>query len=341
MVISGELSFSIAYSTDHYTQDSIERFKSLFESNLKALIEHCVEQETVCYTPSDFPTTQLSQEQLDRLLAIDAPEKIYALAPLQEGLLFHALHDTGSDQYCVQMEWLYEGNLDVAALKAAWSDLINQHDILRTRFEWNSLECPIQMVQNTVALPWFDSDLSDMSESDQAQSIASYLEKDRFTGFDLTKPCAMRLHLLKLSVNRHQFIWTNHHILLDGWCLPILMGQLEHFYQGHVSGSSAAVQQGIPYERYINWIESKNKREAEDFWRSQLSPIESATNPGIQKAGVQLDPHKAITSLGKSSRVMSVARTEKIERLARESGSTVNSYLSEPHSSHDLISPRM
>ena len=217
MVMDGVLGFSIAFSADHFSKDSINKFSKLFKEYVLKIIEHCASKKAVAYTPSDFVTTNLSQVKLDQILENNKTDKIYALSPLQEGMLFHALHAEESDQYCVQIEWTYEGNLDPKALKSAWEGVINHHDILRTRFLWQDVDNPVQVVEQEVETPWFDYDFSKLSEKDQDKKLKDYLVKDRFAGFDLSKPCVMRLHLIKLSDTKYHFIFTNHHILLDGW----------------------------------------------------------------------------------------------------------------------------
>ena len=89
-------------------------------------------------------------------------------------MLFHALHAEESDQYCVQIEWTYEGNLDPKALKSAWEGVINHHDILRTRFVWQDVDNPVQVVEQEVDIPWFIDDFSKLSQKDQTKYNVQY-----------------------------------------------------------------------------------------------------------------------------------------------------------------------
>ena len=182
----------------------------------------------------------------------------------KKGMLFHALHSQESDQYCVQIEWTYEGKLDPKALKSAWEGVIKHYDILRTRFIWQDVDTPVQVVESEVAIPWFDEDFSKLSEKDQAKKLKDYLVKDRFVGFDLAKPCAMRLHLIKLADTKYHFIWTSHHIILDGWCGPILMGELADRYDATTKGKKPVIVESPSYERYIEFIKAQDKKEADN-----------------------------------------------------------------------------
>ena len=80
-------------------------------------------------------------------------EDIYELAPLQEGMLFHHLSAPGSGLYCEQMSFEIEGDLDEAAFARAWQVVIDRHPALRTSFQWEGLEKPLQVVHRSVSLP--------------------------------------------------------------------------------------------------------------------------------------------------------------------------------------------
>ena len=327
MVMDGKLGFSIAFSADHFSKKSIEKFSKLFKKYVLKIIEHCASKKEVAYTPADFVTTNLSQIELDKILADTKADNIYALSPLQEGMLFHALHSQESDQYCVQIEWTYEGKLDPKALKSAWEGVINHHDILRTRFVWQDVDTPVQVVDSEVVIPWFTDDFSKLSDKDQAKQLQDYLVKDRFAGFDLSKPCAMRLHLIKLADTKYHFIFTNHHILLDGWCLPIIMGELAIRYDAITKGKKPVIAQVPSYERYIEFVKSQDKKEADKFWADKLGEIDAATDIKVQKAGVKLDPNKPIKDLGSVKHVFEMAKTKEMEDFAKSQKVTINSFV--------------
>src|SRR4051812_35581142 len=79
-------------------------------------------------------------------------EDIYELSPLQQGLLFHALHDPESGIYFMQSGQRMEG-LDVGVFLRAWQRLVDRHSVLRTSFHWEGLDRPIQVVHRKVELP--------------------------------------------------------------------------------------------------------------------------------------------------------------------------------------------
>lgn len=68
-VIGGRLQLDWTYSENVHCRDTIESLAAHFERALRALIEHCQSPDAGGFTPSDFPDAELSQSQLDSLLA--------------------------------------------------------------------------------------------------------------------------------------------------------------------------------------------------------------------------------------------------------------------------------
>ena len=81
-------------------------------------------------------------------------ERFYPLAPMQEGILFHTLYDPQSGVYFEQLTCLLEGDLDEAALRRAWEQVVARHTIFRTAFVWEGLKAPVQVVYRQVTPPW-------------------------------------------------------------------------------------------------------------------------------------------------------------------------------------------
>src|SRR5262249_28985896 len=115
-------------------------------------------------------------------------EDIYPLSPTQQGVLFHTLYAPYSGVYLEQLSCTLAGELDVSALKSAWSEVIKQQTVLRTGFVWRNRPKPLQVVYCQAILPWEEHDWRSLSAAQQEQSLDEFLQLDRETGFDLSKP---------------------------------------------------------------------------------------------------------------------------------------------------------
>ena len=85
-------------------------------------------------------------------MTTDQVEDIYALSPMQEGMLFHTLLAGEQTVYLDQKVFELQGDLDTAAFEAAWQYLMARHAVLRTSFHWEGLEEPLQVAHGAADL---------------------------------------------------------------------------------------------------------------------------------------------------------------------------------------------
>ncbi|MFQ5633631.1 MAG: condensation domain-containing protein, partial [bacterium] len=153
-------------------------------------------------------------------MQLDNVEDFYPLTPLQEGLLFHSLSEPRErGLYFNQALLTLTGELDVPAFRRAWERVLQRHAILRTFFAWEGVKEPVQVVQRTVELPFAFHDLRRLSGEVQQQQIEAIRRDDLEQGFDLSQAPLLRVILLQTADDSHEFLWSFHHILMDGWSM--------------------------------------------------------------------------------------------------------------------------
>ena len=197
-------------------------------------------------------------------------EDVYPLSPLQMGMLFHTLYAPESGTYCDQMSWTIHGELDVEAYERAWRRLIQNHAIFRTAFLWEDLSEPLQVVRGRVELPWKLLDWRGLSRETQQERLISLQDDDLKLGFRLSQAPLMRCILIRLEDELYRFVWSYHHILLDGWSLSLIFREVHDIYEANRLGVEAPPNEELPYRNYIAWLRSQNVMEAEAFWRETL-----------------------------------------------------------------------
>ncbi len=326
-VVNGSLRMVFTYSLQHFDRESIEALGNLYQEALARVIGHCLKSGMGGYTPSDFPLAKLTQSVLDTISEKNDIEAIYPLSPLQEGLLFHALYAPLSDQYSTQLQWHYEGPLDSKALKQAWEDIIKNHAIFRTHFLWEEVDQPLQIVKREASLNWSEVDWRMIPTEEQMGMLSSYLEEDRKRGFDMSRPCLMRCHLICLGEESYEFIWTHHHILLDGWSVPLVLEELNQRYLSIKGGKQPSLRVSPSYENYISWIQQQDKEEAKSFWQDQLQGIEEPTPLRIHYSQSQLDSHKVITDLREQKFAFTETLTDESHAFAKRHYITLSTLL--------------
>ena len=98
----------------------------------------------------------------------------------------------------------------------------------------------------------------------------------------------MRLALFRIEDDAWQLVWTYHHLLIDGWCLPIVLKELLALYEGNVAGRPVVLPGPPPFRDYIAWLEARDQGLAEAYWRKTLKGIRAATPLGVDRAGDDL-----------------------------------------------------
>ncbi|MEU9993556.1 amino acid adenylation domain-containing protein [Streptomyces sp. NPDC048045] len=205
-----------------------------------------------------------------------AIEDVLPLSPLQEGMLFQALYDEdGPDLYVHQLLLDLEGPLDTRALRLAARALLKRHANLRVGFRHDRSTEPVQLVHSQVKVPWAQIDLSALDEDKREAELARHADEDRARGFDLTRPPLLRFTVFRLGPERYRLMLTKHHILMDGWSVPVLVRELFELYGS--KGDPAVLRPVTPYRDYLAWLAGQDADTAREAWRSALDDIDEPT----------------------------------------------------------------
>jgi amino acid adenylation domain-containing protein/non-ribosomal peptide synthase protein (TIGR01720 family) len=200
-------------------------------------------------------------------------EAIYPLTPMQQGMLFHTIYssETASTYY----EWLdfpLRGDVDAEALKRAWGQVLERHPILRTAFVWQREGEAVQVVKRQVALPFEEHDWRGVEPEEQRRRLEALLDADRARGFELTEAPLMRMALIRMSAGVSHFVWSNHHLLLDGWSKALVLQEVFAAYRAAGASTAAALPPAPrPYRDYIAWLRRQDKEAARRFWQESLA----------------------------------------------------------------------
>lgn len=199
---------------------------------------------------------------------------ISRLTPLQEGLLFHGIYDSNSTGYLVQACFEFRG-LQQEIFERTWQQLLKSHTILRTAFQYNTFSVPVQCVYEQVQLPFVWLDLRHLGQERQQEEYIAVREADRLRPFDFNVAPLMRITMLQLESDVFRMIWTAHHIIIDGWSLPVLMQEFLQLYEAFLSGAETVTRDEDAYQDYILFLERNDVVQDEIYWRAYLKDLRS------------------------------------------------------------------
>ncbi|MFJ4602474.1 amino acid adenylation domain-containing protein [Streptomyces griseoluteus] len=203
-------------------------------------------------------------------------EDVLPLTPLQAGMLFHSLYDSQAvDVYTTQFVFDLEGTVSVFALRSAIGTLLRRHANLRVGFLHEDLDQPVQAVAAQVPVPLEELDLTSADGADGTEALEAFLAADRTRRFDLTTPPLMRFTLVHTGPGRDRLVMTSHHLLFDGWSVPLLVRELFELYARQ--GDDLTLPRVTPYRTYLAWLAAQDRAATLNTWREALAGLETPT----------------------------------------------------------------
>jgi len=242
----------------------------------------------------------------------------YPLCPMQLGMLYHHLSDPEPGLDVEQIVCRLHEPLDAVRFRRAWDVVVARHDVLRTSFQWEEGDAPLQEVRASASPPFREEDWSDVGAGEQDARLERFLEEDRRTPFDLRRAPVMRFALFRRAAGDFSFVWTFHHIIVDGRAHHVVLAQVFDAYAVHQAGGEPPVtDQAPPFAEYIRWREGRSRTGEERYWRDLLRGF---TTP------VRLPAPVEPTAAGRVRRelVLSQTASDGLRDLVKRAGVTMN-----------------
>ncbi|MEO6638262.1 MAG: condensation domain-containing protein, partial [Ginsengibacter sp.] len=254
----------------------------------------------------------------------DQIEGLYPLSGLQLGMLFHGLYDEKAGAYFEQFSCdLIEVNTEV--FTKSWDYILKSHSILRSAFYYDKFKVPVQSVFKEVKLPVQVLDYRSLTKGELEEAIKLFKQSEVEKGFDFEVAPLMRLALIRVSDERYHMHWTYHHIIMDGWSMPILLEEFLNVYERLLAGEKIAQKEPDNYEDYIRYIERRDKNLEASYWTNYLSKLESGSLlPFIKKTA------ERTKGLGKYSSLflnISAKKSAQVRTYAQKNRITVNTLM--------------
>ncbi|MEV6773797.1 amino acid adenylation domain-containing protein [Nocardia sp. NPDC051030] len=306
-----QLSASFAYASEILDEPAVRELAEYWVAALTMLAGHVHDPAAGGLTPADVPLVRTTQGELDRWhREYPGLADVLPLSPLQLGLLFLTQVSEDSDPYLLQWAMELSGVIDLDRLRRAAQVMLDRHAILRTAFGATADGTPVQIVTESVAVPW---QVIDTPDADAGVLLAA--EQSR--GFDLAVAPLLRFTVYRTESGRTHLVLTAHHLLLDGWSMPLLMKELLVSYA--TGGDSSVLPRVRPYRDYIAWLTQRDREAALDNWREALAEVTPT-----RVAEALAPPASAAIGHGVCAAVLSESETAALVAFASATEVTVN-----------------
>ncbi|WP_037178410.1 non-ribosomal peptide synthetase [Rhodococcus sp. UNC363MFTsu5.1] len=281
------------------------------------------------HTPSDFPHARLSQADVSQLEAAAADlVDVLPMTPLQEGIYFHSAFETEhSDPYVVQQIIELTGPVNPQALHAALQTVVDRHAALRTGLRAVSDGRVVQVVSGDARVPMETVDLRGLSRDEASSRVRQILADERVRGFDLEQAPLLRYVLVQrdgaseaagdTTADEHLLLQSIHHIVADGWSVPVMLRELMALYAPKGGSAPAALPAPEPYRNYLGWLGSRDRQASIEVWRAALAGVDEPTGLGRAERGTEVGVREVKVNL-------SAAQTADLIAFGRARGLTLS-----------------
>ena len=199
---------------------------------------------------------------------VDSIQDIYPCTAIQAGLVTLANKNPGS--YVAQNVYRLPAEINVQQFQDAWDRVVESEVILRTRIVYTESLGFLQVVVREPLL-W-----------ETAATLDAVLQNDRVL------PAYNGGLLSRYSIvegNEVHFVWTAHHALYDGWCIPLMLERVETCYHNSATLNPSL---GALYPKFIKYLTEINAEQSNSFWKSRMSEITAVPWPSLPSPSYQV-----------------------------------------------------
>lgn len=289
---------------------------------------------------SDFISTQnliQSLKKKDLLKVPDRGENEEILAnSLHQGLVYHYLKQgQNDDAYIMQSHYQYLEEINCSFYKKAWEMARIKYPSLRLNFK--VLKEVHQVFKSSSSpLDWNFFDICD--SNDKKGEVDDIIKSDRETRYNLETGDLFRIYLIKEEERKYSMVFSYHHIIIDGWSIPILIAFVHQAYKSLLNGEVPGMEDSITltsadttYLISQKHLENHRKDHLE-YWASEIEHIDQRVNlSGLLKDEikykVQINNYDQIVDQRKSTQEMNCDFAKKLQNFGMTYGVTLHSIL--------------
>ncbi|WP_283256349.1 non-ribosomal peptide synthetase [Photorhabdus aballayi] len=256
---------------------------------------------TTALTPAMLPLIDLTQTDIDRIVGqvpggVANIQDIYALSPLQDGILFHHLLEQAGDPYLLLYPVIFENRSLLDRYLAAVQQAIDRHDILRTAFIWQGLSVPAQVVLRRAQLPVTELTL-DPADGPVIDQLTRRFDPGHYR-LDLSQAPLLHFVITQETDGRWFLLELQHHLIGDHETLEVMHREVQAYFTGQGDSLPAPA----PFRNLVAQARfGRSQAEHTRFFTEMLAAVDEPTLPfglaEVHRDGSQMrEAHRALTA---------------------------------------------
>ena len=323
-IANGQLLARFEYDAECWTDDRVRSLADAFIANLIQVAAFTANADAEP-TASDFGAagwTDLQLKNIEEHLAKrgETLQHVYPLTPMQEGILLTYLTDQDTAAYRL----LFRLSLNIlpseTMLRNTLDYLAEKYEVLRTAIFYDGILQPCQaVVQRKLGL-----EMRDLTGESDIEEAASRVHQELLhRPLSLTDDPMFHLVCMKTGADSCQLLVVLHHIIIDGWGIPVVFKDFLTKLEAEVAGQtlSATMEQTGRYESFVRQLLRKDRKAGLNYWKELLADYD--TRAAIPSYG-ENDTQKASPRI---KHLLDKTLTTSMRQLAASTGVTLNTVM--------------
>ncbi|RKE92411.1 amino acid adenylation domain-containing protein [Xenorhabdus ehlersii] len=277
---------------------------------------------TTVLTPAMLPLIDLTQSEIDHIVeqvpgGIANVQDIYALSPLQDGILFHHLLAKEGDPYLLAYPMIFSDRALLDRYLAAVQQVVDRHDILRTAFIWQGLSAPVQVVWRQAPLSVTELTL-DPADGPVGEQLAHRFDPRQYR-FDLSQAPLLRFVVAQETVaqetdGRWHVLQLQHHLIGDHTTMEVMHREV----QVCLAGQDDNLPVPVPFRNLVAQARLNIHQAEHSFFTDMLADVDEPTLPfGLTEV------HRDGSQVTQSHRMLSPELNDRLRQQAKRLGVSV------------------
>ena len=271
-------------------------------------------------TPDMLPLVDLTQSEIDEIVSrvpggVSNIQDIYALAPLQEGMLFHHTMNEEADPYVSPALLKLKDSAALEMFRQAIHFVSDRYDVLRTAVLWRNREVPVQVVLRSCEVPF---EFIEFAPKTDVLAAMQSLCTAQHQSMDLESAPLIQVKVAELKeTGEYLLLFKHHHLIIDHVSFEHLYYELSLFMSGKAEQLPAPVQ----YREFVAQAQRQHaSHDVKAFFGQYLGDINEPTIPfglvDTHSDGSQLDITEMILPGELSQRIRVLARQLQVSPAA-------------------------
>ena len=241
----------------------------------------------------------------------------------QRRLWFLQKLDPNFTAYNIPAIFRIEGDLNISALEKAFREIINRHEVLRTRVVEIDGQ-PLQQIISPLMVTLPVIDLGHLPEDQAAAEVQQFSADDAHQPYNLQEAPLMRAKLVRLNNEEHVLILNFHHIVCDGSSLIIFYHELATLYEAFLD-DKVSILPSLPVQ-YADYAVWQHERLQGEVLESQLAYWKRQLGTGLTTLNLPTDYERPVVQTYRGARLtkaLSEELTKVLKELSRREGVTL------------------